>query len=139
MLIFGGGKEWTDYAIETRVDWGLVSSFSIVARFKDDKNFATCAFSNYGAMIQIYEVHNGQSTLFSQSPLLPTKSFEWWKDIKAGTKVKGDRVTCTLAGESIISATIPTLPTSGTFGFETWDKYANPTPHTIRAVSVVEI
>lgn len=139
MLIFGGGKNWINYFVDTTVDWSLVSSFSIVSRFKDDKNFATCAFSNYGAMIQIYEVHDGRSTLMAQSPILPTKSFDWWKNINAGVKVKDNRITCTLGGESIISATLPTMPTSGTFGFETWDKYASPSPHTIREIHVTEI
>ena len=139
MTIFRGGLAWTDYEVESVIDWGQVSDFSVLVRFQDDGDFSACAYSHYGDNAQIYFVHNGTSVTVAQSPGLPTKAYEPWSDVNVGAKVEGNRVSCLIDGKSVLSANISALPTTGTAGFETWDPNSLAAPHTLHSFTVVSL
>lgn len=139
MVVFGGGKDWIDYKIDTKVYWGQTSAFAILARFVDDSNFVSCSFSNYGMLVQIYEVKDGKSTLVGQTPPLAIRDYEPWKDVKHSMSVYGNKVTCFMDGEEVISSEINTLPKAGTFGLETWSQNSHDYGHKVLLIEVNSI
>ncbi|OHA18807.1 MAG: hypothetical protein A2664_04860 [Candidatus Taylorbacteria bacterium RIFCSPHIGHO2_01_FULL_46_22b] len=136
MAVFGGGKEWGNYRVNMGIYWGMTSTFSILVRFADDANFVACAYSNYGSFIQMYQVKDGDSTLVAQSPLLAIRTLEPWKDASHGAEVRGNKVSCFLDGERIVSADLPTMPSRGTVGIETWSVNSDDYPHTLQSLTV---
>jgi hypothetical protein len=136
MSVFRGGLLWTDYAAEANIDWGQVSDFAILVRFRDDGDFASCDFSHYGQTAQIYLVHNGTSEAISQTPGLPIKAYEPWKDVQIGAQAQGTKVSCLINGQAVLSADLPTLSAAGTAGFETWDPNSLAAPDTLNSFTV---
>lgn len=136
VAVFGGGKNWRDYHAEAKLYWGMTSTFSLLARFQNDSNFVSCAYSNYGSLVQLYVVVDGESTLISQTPLLATKSYEPWKDVLHGIEVQGDRVSCFMDGEKVLSANLPQMKETGTLGLETWTQNSNDYPHKLLSLTV---
>ena len=139
MAVFSGGKNWKDYRADATVYWGMTSTFSLLVRFSDDANFVSCAYSNYGAVIQIYQVKNGESTLIGQSPLLAIRAYEPWINAKHAAEVRGDRVSCFMDGEKIISATLPDMSKEGTVGLETWSINSDDYPHVLKELTVTSL
>jgi hypothetical protein len=136
MAVFGGGKDWTDYRVDATAYWGVASSLSLIARFQNDKNFVSCAYSNYGQIVQIYSVKDGDSELLGQTPALAISGYEPWKNVKQGMEVRGDRVSCYLNGDKVLSADISDMPPSGTVGIETWTQNSEDYGHKILDLSV---
>ena len=139
MVVFGGGKDWSNYRADVTVYWGMTSTFSLLSRFQDDANFVSCAYSNYGAVVQIYIVKGGLSTLVGQTPGLAINNYEPWKNVKHGMEVKGNRVSCFMENEQVLSATLPNMPETGTIGFETWSKNSEDYPHKVLSFQVRSI
>lgn len=139
MAVFGGGKNWTNYKADSVVYWGITSSLSLLARFQNDSNFVSCAYSNYGMIVQIYLVKNGESNLISQSPTLEITSYEPWKNVKHSIEVIDDEVSCYMDGKKVLKAQLPDMPKNGTVGFETWSKNSNDYPHKVLSLSVSSI
>jgi hypothetical protein len=139
MSYIRGGQNWQDYSVDTTTYWGQTSSFSILVRYKDDANLISCAFSNYDAVAQLYEVKNGVSTLLGASPGLPVRDYEPWKDAKAGASVQGDRVNCYVDGSRVLSYEIPTMSATGTAGIETWTQNTYDSPHTLQQYDVKQL
>jgi hypothetical protein len=136
MSAIRGGQSWGDYSVDTTTYWGQTSSFSILVRYKDDANFISCAFSNYDAVAQLYDVKNGVSTLIGASPGLPIRTYEPWKDAKAGASVQGDRVSCFVDGDKVLSYEIPDISPTGSAGIETWTQNTYDSPHTLQQFDV---
>jgi len=136
MSVIRGGQNWDNYTIDTTTYWGQTSSLSILVRFKDDANFISCAFSNYDAVVQLYDVKNGVSTQIGASPGLAIRTYEPWKDAKAGASVKGDRVTCYVDGEQALSYEIPDISPIGSAGIETWTQNTYDSPHLLQQFDV---
>jgi hypothetical protein len=132
MSFIRGGQNWSDYSVDTTTYWGQTSSFSILVRYKDDANFVSCAFSNYDAVAQLYEVKKGVSTLIGASPGLAIREYEPWKDAKAGASVQGDRVSCFVDGEQVLSYEIPDITPTGSAGLETWTQNTYDSPHLLQ-------
>lgn len=139
MSYIKGGQNWADYRIDTKLYWGQTSAFSILLRYVDDANFVSCAFSHYNEIVQIYSVQKGVSTLLATSPTLPIDAQEPWRDAKAGASVQGDRVSCYVNGEKVLSATIPEMSLFGKAGLETWTRNTFDSPHTLQEYSVTAI
>ncbi len=136
MTMFRGGKDWVDYKVDTTVDWGLTSVFSLLVRMRDDGNFASCAFSRYGQTVQIYQVSNGVSQFISQSPSLPVRQDSPWEGVDMGADIEGSRLSCLIGGQVVLAADLPSLQNSGTVGFETWDPNPYASPHTLKSYTV---
>jgi hypothetical protein len=131
-----GGQNWDNYSIDTTLYWGQTSSFSILLRYADDANFISCAFSNYNATAQLYEVKKGVSTLLGASPGLPIRDYEPWKDAKAGASVEGSRVSCYVDGSKVLSYNIPDISPTGSAGIETWTQNTYDSPHILQQFDV---
>jgi hypothetical protein len=136
MTVFRGGRNWSDYAIDATIDWGQVSVFSLLSRVVDDGNFVSCAFSRYGESVQLYQLQDGASTLISQTPGLAVSGIDPWVGVNMGMQVKGNRVSCLIRGDEVLSATVPSMPASGSVGLETWDSNPEAAPHTFKAFTV---
>jgi hypothetical protein len=136
LAVLRGGRSWSDYSINATVNWGITSTFSLLARMSDSQNYASCAYSYYGQTVQIYEVTNGVSTEMGQTPPLPVDNDAPWDGMKAGMQAKGDTVTCYANGEKVLSAQMPDLSSTGTVGFEAWDKNQYASPHQIVSYKV---
>jgi hypothetical protein len=131
MVAYLGGRNWQDYKVDTVLDWGSITSLSLLMRFKDDGNFVSCAFGEYGAGVQLYQVANGFSKVLGESPSLPVPDQDPWYHVHVGAKVVGNRASCFLNNEEIIGANIPTIAATGTVGLEAWDGAALRAPHHI--------
>ncbi|HEY4498977.1 MAG TPA: hypothetical protein VJH94_02855 [Candidatus Paceibacterota bacterium] len=136
MTVFGGGKEWANYRVNANVYWGMTSTFSILVRFIDDGNFVACAYSNYGAVIQIYQVKKGASTLLGQTPLLAIRTYKPWGNAKHGASVQGNKVSCYMDGEKVLSATLSGMPATGSVGIETWSINSDDYPHVLQELHI---
>lgn len=138
MTVFRGGRNWSDYHVDTTINWGQVSVFSLLGRFVDDGNFVSCAFSRYGETAQLYQVIKGESNFISQTPPLPVKDFEPWVGVKMGMEVQGNRVGCFVNGEEVLHATLADVSKNGSVGFETWDPNPAAAPHVIESFRVTQ-
>ena len=136
LALLRGGRAWSDYSVDATVNWGITSTFSLLARMTDSQNYASCAYSYYGQTVQIYDVHNGISTELGVTPPLAVDHDSPWQGMKAGMQVKGHTVTCFANGAKALSADIPDLSSSGTVGFEAWDKNQYASPHAIVSFKV---
>lgn len=136
MTVFRGGRNWSDYSIDSTINWGQVSVFSLLARVVDDGNFVSCAFSRYGESVQLYQLNKGESTLLGQTPGLAVSDYEPWVNVNMGMQVKGSRVSCLIKGDEVLSATIPSMSPVGSVGLETWDSNPEAAPHIFKAFSV---
>ena len=67
-------------------------------------------------------MHEGASTTLASSPGIAVRAYEPWKDAKAGAEVMGNRVSCFVDGNRIISATIPDISPLGSIGVESWTR-----------------
>jgi hypothetical protein len=139
MTVFRGGRTWSDYHIDTTINWGEVSVFSLLARFVDDGNFVSCAFSRYGETVQLYQVTKGTSNFISQTPPLPVKDFEPWVGVNMGIEVQGNRVSCFMNGTEVLHASLPSMAAKGSAGFETWDPNPAAAPHTMKSFVVTPV
>jgi hypothetical protein len=135
MTILLGSHAWGDYRVDTLLDWGEARSYSILLRFTDDANFASCAFSQDGAGVQIYYMHKGISQLLAESPSLPSPDLDAWYHTALSASVKGNTITCYVKTDQSISATIPGLSPTGAIGVEVWDPSPYPAPHHLISLS----
>jgi len=136
LAVYRAGASWDDYEMDTTTQWGITSTFSLLARFKNPENYVSCAYSYYGQTAQIYSVVNGVSTNIATSPTLPTKYDEAWKDVKAGIRVQGSEVYCLEDGVVVLKANLPDIPRVGTVGIDAWDQNTEASPHTITSLTV---
>lgn len=136
MVVFNGGKEWKDYRVDTEIHQGVVSTFSILVRFIDGKNFVSCAFSIDGSLTIVYQMKDGESFTIAKQELPPLNRHRPWYDIKYGAKVAGDELTCSMQGRDPLTVVIPTMPEHGTVGIETWSAESRDYPHTINFFEV---
>jgi hypothetical protein len=137
--VIRGGRNWSDYQTDATLNWGAASAFSLLVRFTDPANFASCAFSRYGDGVHIYEVKNGVSTDLAQSPTLPVDDYAPWLNVRVGASVHGNRVSCYVKGEKVLSAVITDLPSDGTAGMEAWDSNNLSAPHHIISFTVKQL
>ena len=136
LAIYRGGAQWDDYEMDTITQWGLTSTFSLLARFKDPQNYVSCSYSYYGQTAQIYDINNGISSNVATSPTLPTPYDEAWKDVKAGIRVEGSTVSCLENGSVVLKADLSDMPRVGTVGLEAWDQNTQSSPHTVTSLTV---
>jgi hypothetical protein len=136
MTVFRGGRNWSDYHVNVTIDWGEVSVFSLLARFVNDGDFVSCAFSRYGEGVQLYQMIKGSSNLLLQTPPLAVKDYQPWVGVQMGMEVSGNRVSCFVDGEEVLHKDLSSMPAQGTTGFETWDPNPAAAPHTLRSFTV---
>ncbi len=134
-----GGRGWQNYRMDTTVDWGTPTTFTLLARYVDETNYASCAYSAYGAFAQIYQVINGESVMLAQAPELPVPNIDQWKNVQHAVAVEGNRIHCYLNGEKVLSADLRGSSASGTVGLEAWSRDPGGVPHRIHTLSVTPL
>jgi len=139
VVVYRGGRFWSDYQVKTTVDWGLTSVFSLLVRMTDSSNFVSCAFSYYGQTLQIYQVKDGVSKQLGQTPTLAIPNEKAWENVSLGASVQGNRVSCYLNGSKELSAEIPDLQRTGSIGIEAWDANAYSSPHMLKMLQVTPL
>lgn len=124
--ILENSGEWTDYLFSAKADLVKGTSLSLVARYKDGKNYVFCSFSNYGKSVSIYQVLNGETKTLGRSGVLPVSFFTPWLNLNFGVKVNGDNIECLINGSWVLRNKIETMPKFGGIGFKIWgDKSYN--------------
>ncbi len=143
ITVVGDGLSWKNYTTRVRFDWGSGQAFAIIARFKDDLNYVSCNFSNYGGAVEIHQATTtkikASVNLIAESPELAVSDNEGWLNINLGASVEGDTLSCLLNNEVILRATIPGMPGTGTTGIETWSLYSDTSPYRIKSLTVTSL
>ncbi|MFA6552027.1 MAG: polysaccharide deacetylase family protein [Candidatus Paceibacterota bacterium] len=122
MAILAPSKNWSDYKMSVLNNWSTGSSFSLVARYKDSKNYLACTYSNYGSRVNFYVVKNGISKRMGSSPLLPIPYHAPWENTVFRMTVNGEHAECLVGDQVILNYDISGLQKSGGIGFKTWDQ-----------------
>jgi hypothetical protein len=117
-----GSQDWTNYKFNVLLTWSSGSSATLVARYKDQKNYVACSFGEYGSSVRLYKVVNGVSKTVAQSPRLPYPSIEAWKDNNFSISVDKNAVSCLKDGEWIVRGDLEDIPLSGSVGIKTYDR-----------------
>lgn len=139
LSVFRNGKLWKNYYTEARLDWGETSVFALISRFVDDRNYLSCAFSHYGDTVQIYQVKDGVSSILAQSPGLSTPYDEAWKGVTVASVVSGNKITCIVNDEKVLTYNVAGAPAYGTVGIEAYDENPFASAHHVHAFSVRNI
>lgn len=137
--IFENSYEWTDYLFKTKADLVKGTSFSLVARYKDPKNYVFCSFSDYGKSVSIYQVLNGETKTLGRSGVLPVSYFTPWLNLDFSIKVNGDNIECLIDGKWVLKNKIETMPKSGGIGFKIWGDKSYNNEAIIKEINVEKI
>ncbi len=140
MAVYTDGGSFTDYRATARLKWGTTESFGLVARFVDENNYVSCNYSELYSMVSMFAVRNGESTQLGDTPELARTSF-YDRDIlrENSIEVVGNKVSCFMDGERVLSITVPGISPRGTTGISTWTRYSDALPHVIKSFTVTEI
>ncbi len=136
LSVFRSGKLWQDYQIDTTLDWGETSVFSLIMRFVNDRNYLSCAYSHYGETVQIYQMKDGVSTMIAQSPGLSIPFYSPWEHVSLTGQVYGNTVACFLDGEKVLTANATGAPSTGSAGIEAYDQNPFASPHHVHEFRV---
>ena len=138
LAVFQGGMQWEDYRLDTVVDWGKGSGFSLVGRYIDSKNYETCSFSDYGEYVSLYSTKDGVTSTLARSPRLATPDYAPWIGTKLGMTVQGGIASCLINGQWVVKGQTG-LTQPGTIGFKSYYPNANGALMAIRSATVTAI
>lgn len=119
LAILDGSYLWTDYIYTVNIDRRAGSHVSLITRYKDNRNFVACSFSD--AKVDIAKVVNRvQTQLISvDNPVIAPKD-----GISLGMMVQGDSVSC-YEGNKLVAkheSAVPVGFESGGVGIQVWDE-----------------
>ncbi|MCK6462246.1 MAG: polysaccharide deacetylase family protein [Candidatus Pacebacteria bacterium] len=124
MTVLAGSKDWTDYNFRTKLDWNKGSTFTLIARYQDNKNYMSCTFSHYGEYARIYQTVNGKTKTLGKSGRLPIPFMEPWLNNDYSVIVNGNEIKCLVNNQWVLKYNTDEMPKFGGIGLKTWD--ANP-------------
>lgn len=114
-----GSEAWTDYSYAMKVNFISGTAFSLIGRYVDDNNYATCTFEQNGYG-RIDATVNGKTTKIAQvKKYIP--NIPYVENISYSMTVKGDQVQCIVNGAAI-TGTIPGMPAAGGIGIKAYNK-----------------
>jgi peptidoglycan/xylan/chitin deacetylase (PgdA/CDA1 family) len=130
-----GTANWRDYFYTAKTEWSKNSYLSLIARYQDDSNYLTCAFSRDN--VQIIEKLAGVTYVLNTVPniiKLPISS------ISVGILVDGNTVYC-YEGSQVVafSHQINKKLLSGGIGAQVWNKKLNAATANINSITVVPL
>jgi len=125
LVTLQGSEDWVNYKFNTLVDWYQGSSFTLVARYKDSKNYVACSFSLYGRGVRLFKVINGKTYDYGQSPQLPIPAVGPWKNNNLSISVTGNHIECLRNNESVLRDDMAGIPSAGGVGLKTWNYSVN--------------
>ncbi|MEN9390122.1 MAG: hypothetical protein RLZZ283_222 [Candidatus Parcubacteria bacterium] len=136
LALYTDGGQFTNYKFESTINWGTGDVFTLVARFKDESNYISCAFADASTVAALYLVTKGESIRLGESPQLQRPQMDAFINRKNAIEVIGNTVGCYVDGERVLSMTLPQMESTGTIGVATWSKLPKTIPHTILNLSV---
>lgn len=128
-VFLDGTKLWKDYFYTTDLDWTSGSHVSLIARYKDSKNYHVCTFGKDSTRIE--SVIDGKVKKLSEE-----KNFINVPDgkILLSVSVNDDFMECLIGKTVITYATIP--KDEGGVGIKIWDKELGKASVSISGVKV---
>ncbi len=112
-----GSSLWKNYLMSVKAEILSSDSFSLVARYIGEDDYATCDFS--GDAVELSQKVHGQDR--------PTIEARLWNEITPGVavsaaiEVNGNTATCYLNGTQVLTGTIDPALDRGGIGFKMWD------------------
>lgn len=134
-VFLDGAYLWQDYKFKADVNLAKGQTFSLIARYKDGKNYTTCSFSDKS--IKIEQILNGERKVLSE---LEDDFVFIGKNRSAGIGVYDNTVNCYLDDKIAMKGyDLDKGLDHGGIGFKTWDPQINNSELIIKNVSVEEI
>ena len=126
---------WQNYVFKSEVKLMKGQVFSLVARYKNDKNYVICSFSNKS--VRVEQFLNGERNILSE---LKSDFVFIGKNLEVGIGVYDDVVNCYLDGKIAMKGyNLDQELDHGGIGFKTWDPQVNNSELTVKKVFVEEI
>lgn len=126
---------WENYDFLAVLDLLKGQSISLLARYKDNENFATCVFST--DLVRVEERIHGKDRILAESRE-PLYLMELPKEnLRFGIRISGDTVQCTVDSAIRVSASgLARELVHGGIGFKTWDPTLGNSEVRVRQVTV---
>ena len=138
-LVFGGTSEWSDYLFRTKSDWGNNVGFSLVARYKDSKNYSYCSFSGYGKYASLYTVINGKAEKIGKTGELAVPYSQPYLNVDLSIQAKGDEVRCFVGDRWVLKGNSGNIPKTGGIGIKSWNTGYNDNKVAVKEINIEEI
>ncbi len=130
-----GSYLWDNYSYSANINLVKGRNISLLARYKDDENYAACNFS--GDNVRIEQRLNKKNIV-----MVEVKNYINFskKDLNLGIRVDKDKIKCLVNG-NIIAYTHYLSPvlSNGGIGFKTWDPQMNNSELIVKNISVEKI
>ncbi len=131
-VILDGSYSWQDYIFNSKISLEKGETFTLLGRFKDDRNFAACVYSDKS--IRVEQTVDGEKKILKE-----------WKDNfnftggthEVGIAFNGNVVDCYLNGRIVVrSYNLDETLGYGGIGFKTWDQEVNNSELVIKEIDV---
>jgi peptidoglycan/xylan/chitin deacetylase (PgdA/CDA1 family) len=139
MAVLLGTDRLKNYTFKINATWYKGSSFTLVARYKDQKNYVGCSFSEYGRSVRLFYVINGETKNLGQSPQLGIPYMSPWENNNLSIVVDGDRVECHRNNVWVLKGQIKNIEPLGGVGLKTYDKTLGYSLIAIKKMSITAI
>ncbi|MEK7208768.1 MAG: polysaccharide deacetylase family protein [Patescibacteria group bacterium] len=134
-LFLDGSYLWQNYVFKAGVNLTKGQTFSLTARYKDDKNYVACSFSDKS--IRVERFLNGERKVLSE---LKGNFVFLNKNREVGIGVYDSTVNCYVDGKIAMKGYhLDEHLDQGEIGFKTWDPQINNSELVIKSISVEEI
>ncbi len=134
-VFLDGTYSWQDYIFKADVHLVKGQVFSLMARYKDGKNYMACSFSD--KLIKVEQVLSGEKKILAE---LKDDFVFIGKNREVGIGVYDNVVNCYLDGKIAMKGyNLDQELNHGGIGFKTWDPQVNNSELIVKGVSVEEI
>lgn len=131
LAFLDGSYYWRDYRFNVIADFVKGQTFSLVSRFKDEKNYVSCVYTP--EYVRLTLTLDGEQTLVANEK---DSTGLLGEDKNIGMVVHDDTVDCLVNQASVISVRVDRVPTMGGVGISSWDPEVNNSGMTIREVII---
>jgi len=132
-----GSYLWKNYIFKSDVKLQNGQSFSLLARYKDDKNYISCVFSP--ELLTIEQMLTGERKVIYEEKI-DTETIGKEINASIGIEVNENNVNCYVGEAPLLSVNnLNNIPEHGGIGFQTRDPQVNNSEITIKKVVVEEI
>ena len=123
-MVLRGASDWKDYSFKTIIDWSKGAKVTLIARYKDSRNYIGCTFSSYGARAVLYQVIDGAKTTLGKTPKMSVSNYTPWLDNHFGVQVKDNEMQCLIKNQWVLryDASNMQISKNGGIGIEVWDE-----------------
>lgn len=134
-VFLGGSQLWKNYVVKSDIDFLKGRTFSLLARYKDNKNYVACVFAS--TSLRVEQMIDGERKLIVEKK---NNLGSIGKDKKVGIGVYGNSVICYANTKLVLeSSNLESVPDHGGIGFEIWDPEVGNSEMVIKEVLVDEI